>query len=130
MKVGAWYGGLSPHQPFQSGPPQSSPAGPNILRPRMKAPNPPIAASAKRSSVPPSFPIIDRKARVGKNQFINSGPRFPSGCSRLWSGPAPQTPIDTPNTASRTLPMVAPFDWELTQDEYPNGSSSLRTARN
>ena len=54
-KVGAWYGGLSPHQPFQSGPPQSSPAGPNILRPRMKAPKPSAVARAKRSSVPAVF---------------------------------------------------------------------------
>ncbi len=49
----------------ESGPPQSSPAGPNILRPRMKAPKPSTAARAKRSSVPPSCPIIDRKVRVG-----------------------------------------------------------------
>ena len=63
-------------------------AGPNMLRPRMKAPKPSAAALAKRSSVPPSCPIIERKARVGKNQLINSWPRLPSGCSRLWSGPA------------------------------------------
>src|SRR6202790_720075 len=117
MKGGAWYGGLSPHQPFQSGPPQSSPAGPNILRARMKAPKPSIAALAKRSSVPPSFPTIDLKARVGKNQFINSGPRLPRGCSRLWSGPAPKPSMDTPKPATRTLLIGPPFDCELTQDE-------------
>src|SRR5271154_1674189 len=113
MNVGAWYGGLSPHQPFQSGPPQSSPAGPNILRPRMKAPKPSAAALAKRSSIPPSFPTIDRKARVGKNQFINSWPRLPSGYSRLWAGPAPKPSMDTPKPATRTLPMGPPFDCEL-----------------
>src|SRR5476649_2533410 len=39
--------------------------GRNMFGPRMKAPKPSIAEPAKRSSVPPSLPIIDRKARVG-----------------------------------------------------------------
>ena len=37
--VSVWYGGLSPHQPFQDPSPQSPPPiGPNILRPMITAP--------------------------------------------------------------------------------------------
>ena len=37
-----WYGGSSPHQPFQDPSPQSPPPiGPNILRPMITAPQPP-----------------------------------------------------------------------------------------
>jgi hypothetical protein len=79
----------SPDQPFHASSGHSPRIGPNMLRPRMKAPKPSIAR--ERSDFvgplgPPSFPSIARKVRVGKNHCINSGPPLPSGCSRLCSG--------------------------------------------
>src|ERR1700734_436767 len=94
MNVGAWYGGSSPHQPFQEKSLHGPRSAPNMLRPRMKAPKLSIARCPKWSSmppvVPPSCPVIGRKLFVWKNHENISCPRLPSGASRLCSGPAPR----------------------------------------
>jgi hypothetical protein len=75
-----------------AGPGHSPRTGPNILRPRMKAPNPSTERRAKASSTPsepPPSPCIARNALVPKNHRCNSIPHLPSGSSTLCSGPAP-----------------------------------------
>ena len=54
-------GGVSPHQPFHCSSGHSPRTGPNMLRPRMKAPKPSMARWANLSSgpvSPSSFPSI------------------------------------------------------------------------
>src|SRR5690348_13997685 len=108
-KVGAWYGGLSPHQPFQFSSGQGPRIGPNMFRPRMKAPNPSIERRAYSSSIPsepPSLPVMARKVRVSRNHRCNSIPRLPRGFSRLCPGPAPNPSSEIEKPATRTRVMT------------------------
>ena len=76
--------------------------GPNILRPMIQAPKP----SAAGGEAIVSFALFadhGAKSRFGKNQPCNSWPRLPSGCSMLWSGPAPKPSMETAKPATRTL---------------------------
>ncbi len=80
--------------------------GRNMLRPRIEAPNPSMARRPNVSSgpvSPSSFPIIARKVFVGKNHWNISGPRTPSGFSRLWSAPALKPSSETLNPATFTF---------------------------
>ena len=66
-KTGWWYGGSSPHQPFQSESRHAPRIGPNMLRPITVAPIPASPSAANRSSSPsspPSMPSIRRYVRV------------------------------------------------------------------
>jgi hypothetical protein len=108
-KVGAWYGGLSPHQPFQSGPPQSSPAGPNILRPRMKAPKP-SAVGAGEAIVGAAVFSDHRSKGPGREEPIHQFlPPFAERMLQALVRPAPKPSMDTPKPATRTLPIGASF---------------------
>ena len=81
-KTGVWYGGSSPHQPFQLSSGQGPRTGPNMLRPRIQAPTPSKLSSAIWLSTPVSpfpCPCICRNTRVGKSHSISSGPLTPSG---------------------------------------------------
>jgi hypothetical protein len=56
--------------------------------PRADVPKPSSARRLSTPRSPPSLPCIAWKNRVGKSHSMISVPRLPSGCSRLWSGPA------------------------------------------
>src|SRR5262245_19790873 len=83
-----------------------------MLRPRIQAPTlakPRCANASSMPVVPPSCPNIVLKVRVGKNHPNRPGPPTPSGFSRLWSGPAPNPSMETPNACTRTLLMDEPL---------------------
>src|SRR5215210_4532681 len=87
-KTGAWYGGSSPHQPRQSSS-HSPRIGPNMFRPMTYAPR-------GRMSQPTAVASASLARSSPRCQAWSSRPRFPSGSSRLWSGPAtkPSSEID------------------------------------
>ena len=69
-KTGVRNGGASPHQPFHSWSGQGPWCGPNLPRPMISAPMPGAQALAKASLtpvLPPGWPCMARKVRVGKN---------------------------------------------------------------
>src|SRR5678815_1195832 len=104
------YGGLSPHHPFHELSGHAPRTGPNMLRPRIKAPKfaiPRAANSSSTSMDPPSCPCIARNVFVWKNHWKISGPRLPSGSFRLCSVPALKPSNDTANPATRTLGIFA-----------------------
>src|SRR5580704_86829 len=106
--TGVWYGGVSPHHPFQSSPFHGPRIGPNMLRPRTHAPTLSNARRARRLSTPVSpcsCPCIVLKTSVWKNQSCSSTPRTPIGFCRSWRGPAPNPSIETENVATRTSLM-------------------------
>jgi hypothetical protein len=45
--------------------------------------------------VPPSWPSMRRKVRVGTNQSCSASPPTPSGVSSVCSGPAPNPSSET-----------------------------------
>jgi hypothetical protein len=56
------------------------------------APTPAMLRAANASSapvLPPAWPNMRLKVRVGMAQSMSCRPPLPSGCSRLCSGPAP-----------------------------------------
>src|SRR5690349_15441040 len=74
-KVGTWYGGSSPHQPFQVSSGHGPRTGPNMFRPRIHAPTFRKLSSAMRLSTPvspPAPPCIAWKARVGNTHSMIS----------------------------------------------------------
>ena len=96
---------LLPH-PFHELSGHAPRTGPNMLRPRIKAPKfaiPRAANSSSTSMDPPSCPCIARNVFVWKNHWKISGPRLPSGSFRLCSVPALKPSNDTANPATRTL---------------------------
>ena len=102
---------MSPHQPFQLSSSHSPRTGPNMFRPRMKAPKPSIERWAKVSSTPsepPPSPNMALKVFVPTNQRWSSVPRFPRGSWRLCSGPAPNPSRDKENPATPTRPTIDP----------------------
>ena len=110
-KTGTWYGGLSPHHPFQESSFHGPLTGPNILRPKIQAPtfsNERAAKSLSMPVVPASVLYIFLKTSVLKNQEKISGPRTPSGLSRSCLGPAPNPSIEIENAATLTL-LIEPF---------------------
>src|SRR5450631_1556400 len=107
-KTGVWYGGLSPHQPFQVSSGQAPRMGPNMFRPRIHAPmpvNPPAAKSSSTPVAPPSPPNICRNVRVAKAHLCNATPPMPSGLLRSWLGPAPYPSRDIVKLWTRSLDM-------------------------
>src|SRR4051812_38313388 len=108
--AGTWYGGSSPHQPFQLSSGHGPRTGPNMLRPRIQAPSPALPRSAIWLSMPvspPSAPRISRNTRVSKNQPNMAGPPTPSGFSRSCRGPAPNPSRDALKHCTLTV-MVVP----------------------
>src|SRR5258708_13374868 len=92
--------------PFHESSGQGPRTGPNMFRPRIHAPTFSIPRRAHSLSMPvepPSWPCICFHVRVEKNHSNNSGPRTPSGLSRLLRGPADEPSIDTANALTRTL---------------------------
>src|SRR5260370_25167909 len=74
-KTGVWYGGLSPHHPFQASSGQGPRIGPNMLRPLIHAPmfvKPPAAQSSAIPLVPPPLPNICPKVRVATAHSFNT----------------------------------------------------------
>jgi len=85
-----------------------------MLRPMTVAPLPSSPATAKRSltllSSPPSCLNNRRNFRVPMNYSCNASPPAPSGCSRLWPGPAayPSSDIEKLCTRSRAIAASVP----------------------
>ena len=92
-KMGTWYGGSSPHQPFHASSGQGPRIGPNMFRPRIQAPmlrNPRAANSSSMPVLPPTVAnTFDWKVAVANAQVCSASPPTPSGWTRFWSGPAP-----------------------------------------
>src|SRR5262249_50542211 len=91
-KTGEWYGGLSPHHPFQVSSGQGPRIGPNMLGAMIHAPvlvNPRAAKLSSITLVPPSLPYIGRTELVAKPHACNAMAPAPSGLSRSGLGRAP-----------------------------------------
>gem|GEM_PF-5879676 len=104
-KTGVRNGGSSPHQPFHSWSGQGPWCGPNLPRPMISAPMPGSQALAKASSMPvlpPGWPCMARKVRVGKNHSCSRAPACPNGASRLCPAPVPNPSSDTEKLCTRT----------------------------
>ena len=89
---GWWYGGLSPHQPFQSSSPHAPRIGPNMLRPMIVAPMP-VSPGAANSLVQAlvAARLADHRAEEpgGEHPLVQV---FPADAERLFAaliGPGP-----------------------------------------
>src|SRR5438067_2833977 len=90
-KTGWWKGGSSPHQPFHQSFSHGPGPPPNMFRPMIVAPAPPRMSSANAVlalTSPPSPPWLSRNALSGISHSWSCSLPIPSGCCRLWSGPA------------------------------------------
>jgi hypothetical protein len=88
-KTGVWYGGLSPHHPFQLSSGQEPRIGPNIFRPMIHAPtllNPRATNSSSAPVVPPSWPCIRRNVRVANAHSCIARPPTPRRIGEVLIG--------------------------------------------
>src|SRR5262245_36284066 len=115
-KTCVWYGGVSPHQPFQSSLGHGPRIGPNILRPMIHEPIPSNPRAAKSSStppLPPSCPNIFLNVLVESAHLWRLVPPTPRGFSTLCCGPAPNPSAEIEKLSTRSLGITRSSDTDL-----------------